>query len=114
MSLLDRQQAIRSADAALREADLPLYADVVVALHRLQDAVDKLQQQSGRNPISPQMKAVLHYATDAKELVACFQHSPADYERMRKHAEIEVRRALSFAKHQPPPQASEPDHPFDF
>lgn len=33
---------------------------------------------------------------------------------MHKYAEIEVRRALSFAKHQPPPQASEPDHPFDF
>ena len=113
MSLLDRQRAIRSADAALREADLPLYADVVVALHRLQAAVEKLHDPNSRKPISPQLKCVLHYATDAKELVECFQHSPVDYERMRKQAEIELRRALAFAKHQPP-ASSEPDDPFDF
>ena len=113
MFLLDRQRAIRGADAALREADLPLYADVVVALHRLQSAVDQLAEQWGKTPPNIQAQRAMHHALEAKEQIACFQQSPVAYERMRQQAEIELRRVLSVAKRQPPP-ASEPDDPFDF
>lgn len=101
MSLLDRQRAIRGADAALREADLPLYADVVVALHRLQHAVDQLAEQWGKTPPNAQAQRVMHYALEAKELIGCFQENPVTYEKMRRQAQQEARRVIDFARQLP-------------
>ena len=104
MFLLDRQYeyAIRGADAALREADLPLYADVVVALHRLQHVVDKLSAQWGEKPPNAQARRVMHYALEAKELLACFQVNPVIYETFRRNAERAMNDTLNFVRQLPP------------
>lgn len=49
---LHRQRAIRGADAAVREADRPPYAEVVAALHRLQAAVERMARNWGKTPTS--------------------------------------------------------------
>ena len=110
MSLLQRQQSIRSADAALREVDLPLYADVVVSLHRLVTAVEKLSAQwPGEKPPNVQAQRVMHYAVEAKDLIACFQHKPVDYERMRDQARRETSAIIAFARK----SAADPSRPDD-
>ena len=99
MSLLDRQRAIRSADAALREADLPMYADVVVSLHRLIEAVEKLSAEwPGKNPPNVQAKRVMHYALEGKEITSVFLRNPVEYERIRRQARDEMMKLIAIAK----------------
>ncbi len=104
-ALLDRQRAIRGADSALREADLPLYADVVVALHRLQVAVEQMAKGWGNKPPSEPAKRAMHYAIDAKELISCFQENPVAYEKMRRQAQQEMHKLIEFARQFSAPQA---------
>ena len=110
MSLIERQQAIRSADAALREADLPMYADVVVSLHRLIEAVDKLSAQwPGKKAPNVQAQRVMHYALEGKEITRVFQRNPVEHEKLRRHARQEMTRLIEFTKK----LASSPGRPAD-
>lgn len=98
MSILDRQRAIQRADSALREVDLPLYADVVVALHRLQNAVEEQARSWQGRPLNAQARRALHYAAEAKELIACFQESPLAYERRRQQARQQMLQLIEAAR----------------
>ncbi len=111
MSVLDRQRAIRGADAALREADLPLYADVVVALHRLQTAVEQMAKIWGNKPPSEAAKRAMRYAIDARELICCLQENPVNYEKMRRQAQQTTQELIEFARR--PPKADDGFYPID-
>ena len=103
MSLIERQRAIRGADTALREADLPLYADVVTALYRLHCAVEAMAKSWGKKPPNDAAQHALRYAIDARELICCFQTNPVNYEKMRRQAEQEMHKLIELAKQPPPP-----------
>ena len=112
MSLIERQRAIRSADAALREADLPPYADVVTALYRLHCAVEAMSKGWGKKPPGDAAQHALRYAIDAKELIACFQTNPVEYEKMLRQAEQEMQKLIELAR-KPPPKAGNGFFPID-
>ena len=111
MSLIERQRAIRGADMALREADLPLYADVVTALYRLHVAVEQMAKGWGNKPPSEAAERAKRYAIDARELICCFQTNPVDYEKMRRQAEQETHKLIELAKK--PPTAGNGFSPID-
>jgi hypothetical protein len=84
-ALLERQRAIREADAALRQADLPMYADVVVSLNKIIDAVEGFLS---KHPAQDDPARRLSYqAEQAKDLIACFQQNPVTYARLKQEAQ---------------------------